>query len=64
MDKFSEWLEAERGRVTKLAAALKITHGAISQWKRVPIDRVADVSAITGIPREELRPEIFGEATQ
>lgn len=39
-----------------------ITSQAISQWKRVPIDRVGDVSAVTGIPRHELRPEIFGAA--
>lgn len=63
MDKFSEWLK-ERGRVTRLATRLGITHGAVSQWKRVPAEHLAEVEAETGIPRKELRPDIFREAAQ
>lgn len=62
MNKLSEWLQAERGRVTKLAGMLGITHGAISQWERVPAERLGDVSRATGIPPEELRPDIFQAA--
>lgn len=54
-----------RGTKKRVADALGITHGAISQWGRVPIDRVADVSRVTGIPPQELRPDlaaIFGPA--
>lgn len=55
------------GGPAKLAAALsergiKITSQAISQWKRVPPDRVILVEAITGISRHDLRPDIFGPA--
>jgi DNA-binding transcriptional regulator YdaS (Cro superfamily) len=65
MDKFTEWLSAERGRVTKLALALNITHGAVSQWrKQIPAERLGDVSRATGIPREVLRPDIFAEAAE
>jgi DNA-binding transcriptional regulator YdaS (Cro superfamily) len=64
MTKLSEWLSAERGRVKELAAKLGVTHGAISQWKKVPAERLGDVSRATGIPPEELRPDIFQEARQ
>lgn len=37
----------------------EITPQAISQWDRVPATRVIVVERITGIPREELRPDIF-----
>jgi DNA-binding transcriptional regulator YdaS (Cro superfamily) len=30
--------------------------------KRVPIERVAAVEALTGVSRHELRPDIFGPA--
>jgi TorA maturation chaperone TorD len=28
-------------------------------WKRIPVDRVAEIEAITGIPRVRLRPDVF-----
>jgi len=59
MDKLIEWLKAERGRRYKLAEKLRITPGAISQWKKVPAERVGDISRATGIPMKELRPDIF-----
>jgi DNA-binding transcriptional regulator YdaS (Cro superfamily) len=43
-----------------LALALTgITPQAISQWNRVPAERVLDVERITGVPRHELRPDIY-----
>lgn len=53
------YFEKERGRAVRLASALGITPGAISQWDRVPIERVAEVEQLTGIPRKQLRPDIF-----
>lgn len=41
-----------------------ITPQAISQWKRVPVGRVLDVERITGVSRHDLRPDIFGPATE
>lgn len=47
--------------VAKLARALgNITPQAISQWKRVPPERVIEVERATGISRHVLRPDIFG----
>jgi len=48
------------GGAAKLARELGITTQAISQWRRVPVDRVSEVERVTGIPREELRPDVFG----
>lgn len=39
-----------------------LTPQAISQWKKVPAERVLEVERITGISRHELRPDIFGPA--
>lgn len=65
MDKFSEWLKAERGNLTKLADAIGVTYGAIPQWKGiVPTERLFAVSAFTGIPMEELRPDLAKAAKQ
>jgi DNA-binding transcriptional regulator YdaS (Cro superfamily) len=49
----------ERGLRLRVAKTLKITHGAVSQWRRVPVERVLDVEKITGIPRHVLRPDIY-----
>lgn len=49
------------GSQQALAQALGITQQALSQWKlrRVPAERVLDVERITGIPRHDLRPDIY-----
>lgn len=47
------------GGITKLAAALGIKHPSIHSWQRVPAERVLEVERITGIPRHELRPDLY-----
>lgn len=42
-----------------LAKKLGIRHPAIYQWKRIPAERVLDVERETGIPRGELRPDLY-----
>jgi len=45
---------------TGLARALGgITPQAISQWKKVPVERVLDVERVTGVSRHDLRPDIY-----
>lgn len=51
--------DAERGLRLKVAKSLGITHGAVSQWRRVPAERVLGVEKVTGIPRYVLRPDIY-----
>lgn len=42
-----------------LALKLGITAQAISQWDRVPVERVLSVERLTGVPRHVLRPDIY-----
>ena len=53
---------AVAGGVSSLARSLGVSQPAISGWKRVPPDRVLAVEALTGIPRTELRPDLYAEA--
>ena len=36
-----------------------ITYQAITQWDRVPAQRARDVERVTGVPRHELRPDLW-----
>jgi DNA-binding transcriptional regulator YdaS (Cro superfamily) len=56
------YLDEKRGRRSQLAEALGINPAAIAQWEKVPAERMGDVSRETGIPLEELRPDIFEAA--
>lgn len=50
------------GGVVALANALNLDHSAVSKWKRrnrVPTERVPDIERVTGIPRHELRPDLW-----
>ncbi len=53
-----EALLAQRGAVTRIATALGISTAAVSQWKRVPDDRVAEVARALNIPPAAVRPDI------
>ncbi|MEQ1612030.1 MAG: Cro/CI family transcriptional regulator [Hyphomicrobiaceae bacterium] len=50
------------GGIGALARKLGIAQPSVSQWNRVPADRVASVEAVTGVGRSALRPDLFGEA--
>jgi DNA-binding transcriptional regulator YdaS (Cro superfamily) len=64
MEALQEYLKAERGRASNLAAGLGITPGALVHWKRVPAERVCEVSRLTGISKKELRPDLFEVAAE
>lgn len=42
-----------------LANKLGITRQAVDQWDKVPPLRVLDVERVSGVPRHELRPDIY-----
>jgi hypothetical protein len=44
------------------ALALGMDHATLLRWTRVPYERVLDVEWVTGMPREELRPELHRPA--
>lgn len=47
------------GGLAGLAEPLGISMQAISQWDEVPPLRVLAVERITGVPRSELRPDLY-----
>lgn len=49
------------GGVTELARRVGIAQPSVSNWDRVPADRVLAVEAATGIPRVRLRPDLYSE---
>src|SRR4051794_22885443 len=48
------------GGVAQLARSLGISQPSVSNWGRVPAQRVVAVEAATGVPRAQLRPDIYG----
>ena len=64
MEKLLEYLNTERGRRLALARELEISPSAISMWEKVPAERLGAIARFTGIAPEELRPDIFGPATE
>lgn len=63
-----DWRIAEGKNVAQAAEAAGVTPAMWSRWennrREVPPKRVARLAALTGIPCETLRPDVFGEAAQ
>lgn len=49
------------GGVAELARKIGIAQPSVSNWHRVPAQRVIAVEAATGISRRELRPDLYDE---
>lgn len=47
------------GSMTRLAQQLGLTGAAVSAWDKVPLRHLARISKETGIPRQELRPDLY-----
>ncbi len=65
MQELLDWMQVNAVNQTALAARLGVTQGAVSQWMSagtVPVRRAVQLSRITGIPLETLRPDVFGAA--
>jgi TorA maturation chaperone TorD len=52
---------AAAGGVGALARKIGIAQPSISNWSHVPAERVLTVEAVTGVSREVLRPDLYGE---
>jgi TorA maturation chaperone TorD len=49
------------GGVTELARRIGISQPSVSNWSRIPAERVLAVEAVSGIERATLRPDLYGE---
>src|SRR6266571_1969420 len=47
------------GGITELARRIGISQPSVSNWSRVPADRVVAVEAATGVARALLRPDLY-----
>jgi TorA maturation chaperone TorD len=48
------------GGISELARQLSISQPSVSNWTRVPAERVVAVESITGVDRAVLRPDLYG----
>src|SRR5262249_23111183 len=49
------------GGIGALARKVGISQPSVSNWSRVPAERVLAVEAVTGVGRSILRPDLYGE---
>ncbi len=49
------------GGVGALAQKIGISQPSVSNWSRVPAERILSVEAVTGVNRAILRPDLYGE---
>lgn len=65
MEKACDLAKEIAGGPAALAKAIGgVTPQAVSQWKKVPAERVLDVERITGVSRHGLRPDVFGNSSE
>jgi TorA maturation chaperone TorD len=50
------------GGVGALARSIGISQPSISNWTRIPAERVLSVEAVTGVDRAILRPDLYGQS--
>jgi DNA-binding transcriptional regulator YdaS (Cro superfamily) len=55
---------AATGSMRKLAFLLGISPAALSEWWRVPSHRILQVEAVTDVPRELLRPDLYDQVPE
>jgi len=48
------------GGVSELARRIGISQPSVSNWDRIPAERVLSVETVTGVNRAVLRPDLFG----
>ena len=60
----TQYRNANGVSIESLAETLGVERTTVWRWERgrVPVDRLPDVEKATGIPRRDLRPDIFGDA--
>jgi len=59
MDKALQEAARRAGGVRALARMLGINHQSIIRWLRTPAVRVLEIERLTGVPRYQLRPDLY-----
>lgn len=59
MDEALDRAKKAVGGSSELGRRIGVTSQAVSQWRRVPAERVLDVERATGVPRHHLRPDLY-----
>lgn len=57
-DPILQLIRTHKGLLSRIARQLGVERQAVTQWTRVPAERIPAVEAATGIPRHLLRPDI------
>lgn len=49
-------------KLAQIARAIEVDKATMTRWmqSRIPAERVAEIERITGVPRGELRPDLWG----
>jgi hypothetical protein len=47
------------GGIAEMARQLGVTRQAVSLWDKIPLKHLRAVSKMTGIPRQQLRPDLY-----
>ena len=55
---------SKAGSIAALAGHLGLTRSAICQWDKIPAERVVRVETVTGVPRSQLRPDLYEPAAE
>jgi TorA maturation chaperone TorD len=52
------------GGISELARRIGISQPSVSNWERIPAERVLSIEAATGVARDVLRPDLFASAAR
>lgn len=54
-------LAGKNMKLSQLATELKVNKSQVTRWNqnKVPVDRIVQIETVTGIPRQQLRPDVF-----
>lgn len=58
-----EKIRKTRGLAIRIARECAISPAAVSKWARIPAERVLVIERLSGIPRHELRPDLYPQET-
>lgn len=52
------------GGLRALARKLGMNHSTILKWTKVPANHILEIERLTGVSREQLRPELYREPSE